>query len=864
MVRSLLTNSLLAIAWALCACGDDEPPERVEARCASVACGDHGSCDETDGTCVCEAGWAGTGCDACADGYHEQAGSCVADERCTPDTCGPHGSCSLETGALICTCAEGYRGDRCDACADGYHEQAGSCVADERCAPETCGPHGTCSDETGAIICTCAEGYRGDRCDACAPGYGRDPSGACVPCEGTPFSCGTSEERPPLGYEPPRFRLVPVGTVDGGGEQWSEASDVNDAGQLVGTFYQRPTAGNLRVFAFRFSEGAGIENLGDPATTTYGKAINGAGTIAGYGSWAAVDQAFTHDGTRLERIGASAAGSSRVAAINDAGQVAGECEEHFALSICRHTPGIGWEHFGSGGATSITADGSLVGSSGAVANHGYFFDGDTFTPLLAASAFPNHAAGVSSNGRFVVATHHVPRLTQSGVGLLVDRLTGGAPLAIEDIDGHPFRDLFVQPRDVNDGGFAVGEAENAHGVAKPWLFDPRRGESLPLEQLIELPAGESWFLESASAISNNGHIAATGSRGEGAESTAVLLVPIDWPAAVEAPPVEAAGEIAASYTAQVLPDGAEGTGTKAIGLTADHHVALLLSALDESIAAPLLRPAWWSAASGLVLVGGEFGPLYTPLPVRTSPGGRLVGHGIVLDEFTDLRFFRAFAGGPLGAEDLESAGVAGGDGHSFGYDIDDAGRIAAECFVASGYHACLRGADGNWSLLFEGRAFAISNDGALVGSTAEDAVVVDEGTTTGLGLGPGATPLAVSDSGRFVAGIHGHGFVFDRERGVVDWLPDRFGDPATVGRVEPLAVNDAGVVVGRAFDGAGEPGAFVYDPQAGVLVLLDDVAPVGTLHLREARDVAADGTIVANGVEEDGTSRAVLLVPSPQ
>ena len=41
-------------------------------------------------------------------------------DTCTPDPCHGHGACAIEDGDVACTCHEGFEGDWCDRCAEGY------------------------------------------------------------------------------------------------------------------------------------------------------------------------------------------------------------------------------------------------------------------------------------------------------------------------------------------------------------------------------------------------------------------------------------------------------------------------------------------------------------------------------------------------------------------------------------------------------------------------------------------------------------------------------------------------------------------------------------------------------------------------
>ena len=49
---------------------------------------------------------------------------------CDPDPCNDHGTCAIEDGDAACTCYEGFDGDWCDECAEGY-ESYPDCVANQ-------------------------------------------------------------------------------------------------------------------------------------------------------------------------------------------------------------------------------------------------------------------------------------------------------------------------------------------------------------------------------------------------------------------------------------------------------------------------------------------------------------------------------------------------------------------------------------------------------------------------------------------------------------------------------------------------------------------------------------------------------------
>ena len=65
----------------------------------------------------------------------------------------------------MCQCRQGYTGQHCDVCTDGYHRQAGLCMPCN-CGSATLSP--SC-DVSGQ--CACSGGAAGLKCDACLPGY---------------------------------------------------------------------------------------------------------------------------------------------------------------------------------------------------------------------------------------------------------------------------------------------------------------------------------------------------------------------------------------------------------------------------------------------------------------------------------------------------------------------------------------------------------------------------------------------------------------------------------------------------------------------------------------------------------------------
>ena len=146
-------------------------------------CSGHGQCRDGaggDGLCMCDLGYAGHDCSVVCPGG-------------APNPCSGHGACSPENGTCACdaqwagaacgNCAEGWYGLDCDQeCLEGT-TVGHVCVCDPHWAlphcsrpcrggvRQPCTGHGVCADgNAGDGSCTCGEGWRGPVCDRPCPG----------------------------------------------------------------------------------------------------------------------------------------------------------------------------------------------------------------------------------------------------------------------------------------------------------------------------------------------------------------------------------------------------------------------------------------------------------------------------------------------------------------------------------------------------------------------------------------------------------------------------------------------------------------------------------------------------------------------
>ncbi|XP_059513801.1 multiple epidermal growth factor-like domains protein 9 isoform X1 [Myotis daubentonii] len=151
--------------------------------CLPCECSPHGALSilcNSSGKCQCKVGVTGSACDRCQDGYYGFSRS-----GCLPCQCNNRStSCDALTGACL-NCRGNSKGDHCEECKEGFYQSPNATKECFRCPCSAVTSTGSCIIKLGELepkCVQCKEGYTGQNCNKCENGYYNYDS-ICMKCQ---------------------------------------------------------------------------------------------------------------------------------------------------------------------------------------------------------------------------------------------------------------------------------------------------------------------------------------------------------------------------------------------------------------------------------------------------------------------------------------------------------------------------------------------------------------------------------------------------------------------------------------------------------------------------------------------------------
>jgi probable HAF family extracellular repeat protein len=287
-----------------------------------------------------------------------------------------------------------------------------------------------------------------------------------------------------------QYTVTDLGALPG--ETYSEATGINNAGQVVG---RSTPNGNSHAFLYSGGVMSDLGTLGGSYSEATG--INNAGQIVGTSyTTGGLSRAFLYSNGTMTDLGILPSGSGNYAnGINDAGQIVGQAYTAFLYSNGSMTdlgtlPGGTWS-----AAYAINSAGQVVGYStttGPSPRHAFLYSNGSMTDLETLGGVYSYATGINNAGQIVGYSY----------------TTGDAAIHAFLYSDGVMTDLGTVPggsqsyaHDINDAGQIVGNTDTG-------AFLYNGGVMTDLNSLIDPASG--WTLQAANAINDNGQIVGYG------------------------------------------------------------------------------------------------------------------------------------------------------------------------------------------------------------------------------------------------------------------------------------------------------------------------------------------------------------------
>ncbi len=312
-----------------------------------------------------------------------------------------------------------------------------------------------------------------------------------------------------------QYAIADLGTLGG---TTSEATDLNDEGQVVGI---ARTDGDAANHAFVW-DGTTMTDLGTLSGRDSGASgINANGTVVGW-SHVPPDNArhgFIYQGTTMTDLTAPDTGGAED--INDAGLVVGQSGDHAYLYDGTTMTDLGTLGGATSRAQAINEGGVIVGWSrlaDGTTDHAMRYANGTMGELGTLGGTTSLAYGINDAGHLVGNAQTAAEETGWPIGHAF-RWCGIMGIDMEDL-GTLGGDR-SHAHDINNGGLVIGEAEIASGTLHAFVHDG--------DQMIDLndrlaDGSAQWTLTSARAVNEAGQIVGQGTNPDG-DSHAYLATP---------------------------------------------------------------------------------------------------------------------------------------------------------------------------------------------------------------------------------------------------------------------------------------------------------------------------------------------------